>query len=284
MRRLGDGECDDLCNNARNEFDNGDCREIAMTAPEVPIENDYLNGNGYADTDERDALPVVGAFNVCPREWIGNGECDAVCNVTRYNYDCSQPRQGYPRQCDCDGVVQGAVVPMPHPTVGPGATCSAESNIEILQQHCEAVGGRCTGKDGECNGVIRGKCGPDCFCCVGRHCDDRYRGDGICDQECNTAELMTIKRVRDRNTGEYMTYKGDGRCDADGSNCENDCKGADTDAFRSQDAACPAAWKGDGECDLECRWVPLVVHLQQNLRPSVVADFLALSLCIVLAH
>ena len=220
MRRLGDDECDDLCNNARNDFDNGDCREIAMTVPDVPIKND-----GSEDSDERDDNPVAGAFNVCPPEWIGNGECDAVCNVTRYNYD----------NHDCEGDVQGTVVPMPHPATGPGATCSGESNIEILQQHCEAVGGRCTGKAGDCNGVIRGKCGPDCFCCVGRSCDDRYRGDGICDQECNTAE-----------------YNYDGRCDDDG-NCDNDCKGTDDDSFSSQDAACPATWKGDGECDLECR-------------------------------
>jgi hypothetical protein len=146
--------------------------------------------------------------------------------VTRYNFDCSQPRQGQPRRCDCAGVVQGAVTLMPQPNGGPGASCSATSNMPLLAQHCERVGGRCTGKDGECNGVIRGKCGPDCFCCVGRTCDDRYIGDGICDQECNTA-----------------ARRFDG----------NDCKGTNDDAFRSQDAACPATWRGDGHCDLECR-------------------------------
>jgi|EP01043_Picozoa_sp_COSAG02_P039599 hypothetical protein len=194
--------------------------------------------------DERDDNAVAGAFNVCPPEWIGNGECDAVCNVTRYDYD----------NHDCDGVIQSAIVPMPHPAIGPGATCSAESNIEMLQQHCEAVGGRCTGKDGDCNGVIRGKCGPDCFCCVGRTCEDRYRGDGICDQECNTAEYMADNRPVDQRR--HKVYKGDGICDEDLTNCDNDCKGADNDAFSSQDAACPPLWKGDGECDLECRCDP----------------------------
>ena len=191
----------------------------------MPIENDP-NGNGYEVGDERDGEPVPGSFHVCPPEWIGDGECDAVCNVTRYNYDCSQPRQGQSKRCDCEeGNVEDTVALMPQPDTGPGASCSAGSNIPVLAQHCERVGGRCTGKDGVCHGVIRGKCGPDCFCCVGRSCDERYVGDGICDQECNAADIG----------------------DAD------DCKGTNDDAFSSQDEACPAAWRGDGHCDLECR-------------------------------
>lgn len=236
--RLGDNECDDLCNNELNDFDGGDCLNVTMTEPDVPIETD-LNGNGIRPGDERDDRPVVGAFNVCPGEWIGDGKCDVVCNVTRYNYDCNQEGQ-----CDCQpDDVKGVIAAMPQADIGPAASCSAGSNFAPYERHCVAVGGRCTGKDGECNGVIRGKCGPDCYCCIGRSCDDvgdeTYVGDGVCDDACNTED-----------------YEYDG----------GDCKGSNEAAFRSHDAVCPVAWKGDGHCDIECRWVHHVLGSSQCLQ------------------
>jgi len=46
---------------------------------------------------------IAGAFHVCPRDWIGDGECDAVCNTTRYNFDCTTPPAGSSATpfCDC---------------------------------------------------------------------------------------------------------------------------------------------------------------------------------------
>ena len=232
----------------------------------MPIEKDP-NGNGYAQDDEHDDDEhVAGAFNVCHPDWIGDGECDQVCNVTRYNFDCTTPtREDVSPFCDCKpDNVRGTVERMPQPNGGgPADTCADDTNIALLAQHCENVGGRCTGKGGECNGVIRGKCGPDCFCCIGRNCGATnpdgnltYVGDGICDPECNTEE-----------------YHWDG----------NDCKGTNEEAFSSQDAACPAEWRHDGECDLECRYGSKCGRLFLSLALTAVAYLCCVSLCLCAA-
>ena len=243
---LGDGECDDLCNNARNRFDGGDCMSVADTAPAVPIEHDP-NGDGIAGNVSE---VIAGAFHVCPSDWIGDGECDAVCNTTRYNFDCTTPRAGNDPFCDCkQDDVRG--VPDEMPAAGDAnANCPAEARMELFADHCESVGGRCTGKGAHCNGVIRGKCGPDCFCCIGRDCDARHPldRDSGCTPDHNLLDLQCEGELK---------YVGDGICDTD-CNTEQfqfdggDCKGDNPAAYSAQESSCPPDWKSGGECDVEC--------------------------------
>ena len=132
--------------------------------------------------------------------------------------------------------------------------CRPDSRISLLADHCESVGGRCTGKGGHCNGVIRGKCGPDCFCCVGRNCDARHPADPDC---VPGHHLLPNGQVDNECLGE-LKYVGDGICDSDCNQEQydfdgGDCKG-DNPAYSAQESSCPADWKSDGECDLECSY------------------------------
>ena len=151
-----------------------------------------------------------------------------------------------PPVCDCGSDWHGSLLPLSPLR----SACSASTNFAHLEQHCREIGGRCMGKGQECTGtaqhirsgsrrflvweakrllgaagVLRGKCGPDCYCCVGdggNACDGgRFVNDTICDMDC-------IEHAAE----------------------SEDCKGMS--ARFNTAANCPDNWLGDGECDEEC--------------------------------
>ena len=236
----GDGECDDLCNNQRNDFDGHDC--------------DAFNRNSTGGNEESFSSPnrlgplgdiassLVAAF-ACPMDWRGDGECDSVCDTERYGHDCSPTTQ----QCDCEG---GPPPPSTAPPPPDRGTCQAPSaqqvqadpTLDDARERCHNNGGTCVGKGGTCDGVIRGQCGPDCYCCVGETCGKQYRGDGICDPQCN----------------KFCSTSQPEKCDCDQEDpdhcyAKNDCKGGPVgSALNFNNVNCPEEWQNDGECDAEC--------------------------------
>ena len=124
---------------------------------------------------------LASVFHVCPRSWRGDGECDAVCNTTRYFFDCGKhhpcrhpllfwsPEKGRlgasalsagggpadnsktPPVCDCGSDWHGSLLPL-----SPfRSACSASTNFAHLEQHCREIGGRCLGKGQECTGTTQ---------------------------------------------------------------------------------------------------------------------------------
>lgn len=106
---LGDGECDDGCDNAACHFDKGDCKLCA------PGCHPQMVGNGVCDSacnvpecfkDAGDCWEVCWAapkldyltepfqYPHCRSEWRGDGHCDCYCNNAECQYDLG----------DCEGV------------------------------------------------------------------------------------------------------------------------------------------------------------------------------------
>ena len=67
---IGDQICDDVCNVAAHNFDNGDCADD-YAGPEY---------GGVGDGEEE-------SEGDCPDDWIGDLICDDECNVAAHNFD-----------------------------------------------------------------------------------------------------------------------------------------------------------------------------------------------------
>ena len=67
---IGDQICDDVCNVAAHNFDNGDCADD-YAGPEY---------GGVGDGEEESG-------GDCPDDWIGDLICDDECNVAAHNFD-----------------------------------------------------------------------------------------------------------------------------------------------------------------------------------------------------
>ena len=77
---LGDGTCHDECNNEENGWD---CN-AAKTVCDCEKKNVDADGDGVFDKP----ITLFGT-TICPASWLGNGQCDALCNTTAQRYACS---------------------------------------------------------------------------------------------------------------------------------------------------------------------------------------------------
>mmetsp|Transcript_37821 Transcript_37821/g.91979 ORF Transcript_37821/g.91979 Transcript_37821/m.91979 type:complete len:151 (-) Transcript_37821:477-929(-) len=93
----GDKECDEECNTAACDFDDGDC--VGMCAPGCAaawrndgVCDDECN-TGTCNWDDGDCLRngrKVARERCawgCPSSWLSDGQCDIGCNVSSCGYD-----------------------------------------------------------------------------------------------------------------------------------------------------------------------------------------------------
>ncbi|CEM05854.1 unnamed protein product [Vitrella brassicaformis CCMP3155] len=74
----GDDICDDVCNIKECNFDNGDCEGATTPPPE----------DSTPPPEESGSVPSGACAAVyCFEEWLGDGECDEVCNVEQCGFD-----------------------------------------------------------------------------------------------------------------------------------------------------------------------------------------------------
>lgn len=102
---IGDGACDNACNNAACDDDGGDCDPPSDCSPGCPA---GWIGDGYCDDacnnaacnhDGGDCAPGPECSPGCPDNWIGDGYCDDACNNAACNHDggdCDPPNECSP--------------------------------------------------------------------------------------------------------------------------------------------------------------------------------------------
>jgi len=173
---IGDNYCDQACNVAACNYDDGDCSSAQTSetqcAPGCP---DYYIGDGYCDDEcnvaacNYDGGDCEGSQNDetlcapgCPDYYIGDNYCDQVCNVAACNYDGG----------DCEGSQNDETLCAPDCQdyyIGDGY-CDDECNVAA-----------CNYDGGDCSGAQTGEtqCAPGC--------PDYYIGDNHCDQACNVS-------------------------------------------------------------------------------------------------
>lgn len=237
---LGDGYCDDDCNNSACSFDNGDC-----DGGDDSDDDGYCNDNcpnswvndGICDNYcydsacdwDGDDCGGAGCADGCPDSWIGDGYCDSECDNSACGYDggdCgSDDDDGYcATDCPdswvgdgvCDDVCYTATCEYD------GGDCDVDDDDDYCSEGCPDSwidDGVC---DTECYNSACGWDGSDCddYCNPG--CPNEWLADGVCDETCNVAA-----------------------CSFDMGDCEDD-----DDGYCAED--CPDSWLADGMCDTAC--------------------------------
>lgn len=71
----------DLCNNERNQYDGGDCTAFndRDDAESTPAGLGESSADAYSLSNQVDEFRA-NMLHVCPQHWVGDGECDAVCD------------------------------------------------------------------------------------------------------------------------------------------------------------------------------------------------------------
>eukprot|EP01029_Cantina_marsupialis_P028316 TRINITY_DN775_c0_g8_i1.p1 TRINITY_DN775_c0_g8~~TRINITY_DN775_c0_g8_i1.p1 ORF type:complete len:956 (-),score=249.19 TRINITY_DN775_c0_g8_i1:43-2514(-) len=80
---LGDGFCDQACNNTVCNFDFGDCSGGAGTHPPI---GGAAGGGGYS---YRTPTAMTYCTQGCPSSWLGDGVCDFGCNKPECGFDAA---------------------------------------------------------------------------------------------------------------------------------------------------------------------------------------------------
>jgi hypothetical protein len=281
---LNDGKCDDECSNPANEWDGGDCED---QMPPGFCPHAWLSDgecDAVCDTEQHGFDQAPGAQSDCA---CRDRDDNCYARVESGTWSCSQllcPTCPKAHLCDkachigCDGLVAPtppAPAPPPPPQGSINEFCpAADRHTTVLSLHCNNNGGRCISsqhRDRMASGLARGSCGGDCACWYDG-CPAQFRGDGICDEYCNTAAYNFD--TSDGTTGnqraesdckgskvEYLQcpreWIGNGHCDLPCNNADNDydypdCKGQIVSLFGQEIVMCPSSWLGDHECDIAC--------------------------------
>eukprot|EP00004_Rigifila_ramosa_P017518 TRINITY_DN426_c0_g1_i1.p1 TRINITY_DN426_c0_g1~~TRINITY_DN426_c0_g1_i1.p1 ORF type:complete len:1736 (-),score=283.20 TRINITY_DN426_c0_g1_i1:26-5233(-) len=242
--KLGDGVCDNGCDTAACNYDNGDCAFDQKLCP--PACSPAVRGNGICDSacntvdcnyDDHDCCDD----SLCPPSWIGDGYCDLACNSVGCGHfdggDCWNPA------CSLAMVGDG-----------------------VCDDTCNHAGSHFDGGD----------------CCNSTLCAPASRGDGVCDTACNT-ETCNFDFGDCCPNICTVSWNGDGECDSrcnifgcgyDGGDCGCPATCADLLNNGVCDPACnviscqfdhgdccPSSCVDDGVCDPACN------------TPSCLSDF-----------
>ena len=186
-RFVGDGECDDFCNEQRYSYDGGDCGGTDVVQSACPA---GWRGNGKCEVECNNEMNSWDSgdcgddkeldFKLCPPEWVGNHKCDEVCNNLEYSYDGG----------DCvDMAPDKAIEELKKGCPASLDEIEHEADAsDASARHCLLMGGTCVAHEDACVTTIKGVCTYGCGCCTNSTCKDKWRGDGNCDVQCNTAE------------------------------------------------------------------------------------------------
>ena len=205
--QLGDGICDDACNNAACSYDSGDCTECAPDCPQSWVGNGYCNykcNNAACSYDGGDcsynptSTQSVDCAPGCDNDWLGNGLCNAGCNNYACNYDhgdCHEQNTNPYTEC-----ASGCYDSM----VGNGVCNSVCNNYA-----CDYDGGDCDG--GGCSTGYSPATNNPSICCQNGY-PYYWSSDGRCHTTAWTASTpitFTLDRIETSADCE-PAIKGDG--------------------------------------------------------------------------
>ena len=229
-RCSGHGTCIEGVCACAHGWDGEDCSKVKLCTPLCP-ESWIGDGHCDADCDVPKCLHDKGDCRnvcVCPKAWLGDGSCDQKCNNTVCKYDGG----------DCAE-----------------KECSPGCKSKMLAD------GFC---DHECNTDLCGLDKGDCKIVSNCSCDQNLLGNGMCDEGCNIASCLfdygdCSGQIPGGNcppacsppmiaNGFCDIQCNESACKFDGGDCTPTARSAMDLCFEG----CLPIFRGDGVCDSVC--------------------------------